>query len=93
MAIKSFVVMDKDRGETPVIGVVKNVYDDKAGKKSFYLRLKRMLAEHFDQFVVKMPDIVLFDDVAFRDVCVGLESDVPNEDVEVNIRIYETWIY
>ena len=86
--MKNFTVIEIGAdSESPMIGTIDNVTNDKFGKQLFLARLQAALGEHFDAHV-ELPEIPdLFTGSPYEDVTVIIDA------VEYEIRILETWIY
>ena len=75
--------------ESPMVGVVNNITNNKQGLESFKLRLIDAIGEHFDS-----------DDIHFKNELPDRFAGSPFEDIEITVsedaykvRILETWIY
>ncbi len=74
--------------ESPMIGTIDNVTNDKIGKQLFKERLITAISEHFDAKDFNYDEIPdLFTGSAYEDM--GVEVDGFNYE----IRILETWVY
>lgn len=87
--MKHFTVLEIGAdSESPMVGTIDNVTNDRVGDILFKERLIRALKEHFDNedvIVNNIPD--LFAGSAYDDISVLVDGH-PYE-----IRIIETWIY
>jgi hypothetical protein len=86
--MKHFTVIELgEDSESPMIGTIDNVTDNKVGKQLFIERLSKALGEHFDAHV-ELPEIPdLFTGSPYEDFLVNIDG------LEYEIRILETWIY
>ena len=74
--------------ESPMIGTIDNITDDKQGKESFKERFLYAVGEHFDLDDFNYDEIPdLFYGNPYEDLMI--EADGINHE----IRILETWIY
>jgi mannose/fructose-specific phosphotransferase system component IIA len=86
--MKHFTVIELgEDSESPMIGTIDNVTNNKVGKQLFEERLTKALEEHFDADVdiLEIPD--LFAGSPYEDMIITVEGE------EYKIRILETWIY
>ena len=88
--MKHFTIIELGAdSESPMIGTIDNVTDDKMGRLLFKERLIKALSEHFDLTINGKYLIIpnLFTGSPYEDITVSVE------DVDYEIRILETWIY
>lgn len=88
--MKHFTVIELEAdSESPMIGTIDNVADNKLGRDLFRERLEKALSEHFDYELSIPGDYIpdLFTGSPYEDINVNIDG------VEYKIRILETWIY
>lgn len=87
--MKHFTILEIGAdSESPMIGTIDNIPNNKVGKLSFKERLIKALEEHFDVMFIdpfEVPD--LFAGSPYEDITISVEG------IEYEIRILETWIY
>lgn len=75
--------------ESPMIGVISNISENKLGLSSLKNRLVTALQDHFDYTDIiltnKLPD--------FFNICGVEDFEIQIEEKTYNIRVTETWIY
>lgn len=86
--MKHFTILELENSESPMIGTINNVTDDKIGILSFEKRLIKALETHFDVMFINFLTIP------------NLNSCLSHKDINIEInnsfykiRILETWIY
>lgn len=86
--MKHFTVIELGDNESPMIGTIDNVTDNKIGKQLFIERLTKAICEHYDVVDVELTEIPdLFAGSPYEDFLVNIDG------LEYEIRILETWIY
>jgi len=87
--LKHFTVLELGfDSESPMIGTIDNVTNDRIGRNLFKDRLIVALQEHFDTediIIEEIPD--LFAGSPYEDISVDIDM------ITYEIRIIETWIY
>jgi len=88
-ALKHFTVLELGAdSESPMVGTIDNVTNDRIGKNLFKDRLIVALQEHFDTEDILLNEIPdLFAGSAYEDMQIEVDT------VVYEIRIIETWIY
>lgn len=87
--LKHFTVLEQGSdAESPMIGTIDNVTNDRIGKALFRDRLQIALQEHFDMTDILLNEIPdLFSGSPYEDMQIEIDG------ICYEIRIIETWIY
>jgi len=74
--------------DSPMIGTIDNVTNDKIGIQFFKERIEKAIAEHFDTNEFELSNVPdMFVAIPYEDMKVIIDG------IEYEIRILETWIY